>query len=123
MCNKIIGVTFEHSSYAKEYAFACYIDDIRVGDTVVVETVNGLMIATVVNLDATLPGKKTLKQVVDKVDMAAFEERKQKAEKVKKLKTKIEKKVKELQDIALYEMLAEKDPELKNMVSELKGLI
>lgn len=123
MCEKIIGVKFEHSSYAKEYAFACYLDEIKVGDTVVVETVNGLQIATVTTLTGRLPNEKVLKEVVDKVDLTAFEERKKKAEKMKKLKAKIDKRVKQLQDIALYEMLAEKDPELRDMVSELKALL
>ena len=119
MNGQIIRVKFPNSYNNQEYDFFCYID-VKVGDTVVVDTVNGLQIATVSSLNG---GDKATKEVVDVVDLDAFNERKKKAAQIKALKSKMNKRVKELQDIALYELMAEKDPEIKEFLDELKKLL
>lgn len=121
MEKKIISVKFDDLPRSKEYAFATFIE-VKVGDLVVVDTINGFTIGTVTNLTGALPDNKVLKEVVDVIDVSAFNVRKEKAEKMAKLKAKMDKRVKELQDIAVYEMLAEKDPELATMLTELKEL-
>ena len=121
MTNKIVGVKFDNSPYSKEYAFITYID-VKIGDLVVVDTRNGFTLGTVTNLTGSIPCKQELKEVVDVVNVSEFNARKEKAEKLKKLKAKMDKRVKELQDIAVYEMLAEKDSELATMLAELKEL-
>lgn len=63
------------------------------------------------------------KTIICKVDFADFETRKANREKAKKLKAEMDKKIKNLQEVAVYEMMAEKCPELKEMLDAYKKLI
>ena len=116
---KTIGVTF--SDNLNTYAYLCY-DDVKVGDMVVVDTKFGFKLATVSFANYTGVFKAT-KEVVDVVDFEAFNARKEKAERIQALRSKMDEKVKTLQDFAVYEMLADKDPELAAMLAELKELV
>lgn len=120
---RIIGVNLNFNDLTKTqktYAFNCY-DDVNEGDYVVVDTANGFLLGLVVKIDMT--SDKASKDVVSVVDMSAFNERKAKRERLLALKKEMDRKVKELQDLAIYEVLAEKDPELGKMLSELKELM
>lgn len=55
--------------------------------------------------------------------MIKYNERKEKAQKISTLKGQMDKKVKELQGVALYELMAKDSPELKEMLDEYKQLI
>lgn len=123
MEKRLIGVKFDNTPIAKEYVFASFID-VHIGDAVVVDTQNGFTIGTVSGLDKTLPKgvASVLREVVDIIDFSAFYARKEKAEKIKTLKKEMDERVKELQDIAVYELLAEKDEELGRMLKELREL-
>lgn len=55
--------------------------------------------------------------------MTKYNERKEKAQKISTLKGQMDKKVKELQGVALYELMAKDSPELKEMLDEYKQLI
>lgn len=118
---KTIGVKFVDNP--TEYSFACY-DEVIVGDLVVVDTRFGFKVAEVTSesYKGDFDGKK-LKEVVCKVDFSRFNERRAKAKRLEEIKAKMDQKVKQLQDLAIYEMLSEKDPELKSMLSELKDLL
>jgi hypothetical protein len=120
---KIIGVKFlsDNRQYVT-YAYLCY-DDVKVGDTVVVDSVNGFKLATVTTLDYSDSPVKAIREVVDVVNFEAFNARKEKAERIQALRSEMDKKVKTLQNLALYEMMAEKDPELATMLAELKELV
>ena len=63
-----------------------------------------------------------MKEVVCKVDFSAYTERKEKAEKMKHLKAEMDKRIKKLEEDAVYEMMAEKDSVLKEMLDEFKAL-
>lgn len=117
----IIGVKFKDNEM--EYAFKCF-DDVSVGDLVVVDTRYGFKLATVTSLDynGDFDISHNLKEVVCKVDVTKFNERKERAEKLKILKRKMDDKLEQLQTIALYEMLAEKNPEIKDLFTEFKVL-
>lgn len=65
----------------------------------------------------------TEREIVCKVDMDAYNARKKKVEEAVRLKVKIDEKVKQLQGLALYEMLGEQSPELKEMVESYKSLV
>ena len=54
--------------------------------------------------------------------MEAFYERQEKRKALAQLKTDMDKKVKELQETAIYELLAEKDPALALMLEQYKQL-
>lgn len=115
---KIISVVFS-TSYT-EYAFLCY-DEVKLGDTVVVDTKNGPALGQVSSVSGD--NRKATKEVIAVVDMTAFEERRKKAEKIKALRQKMDEKIKKMQDLALYELMAKQDPELKDMLDELKSLV
>lgn len=65
---------------------------------------------------------KCSREIVDLVSMDDFYARQTKREACAKLKKEMDKKVKELQETALYEMLAEKDSTLAAMLAKYKSL-
>lgn len=112
----------------KNYAFALFEDNVAINDTVLVDTVNGYGVAVVneihskedyEELGCSLPTR----EVICKIDFTAFDERKAKRAKAIKLKNDMDKMVKSLQEIAVFELLAEKSPELKAMLDEYKTVI
>ena len=134
---KYVAVVFNVSTNGafdntdKEYLFACYEKDVAVGDIVVVDTRYGFQLVTVTKVLNDTPEqvvrftkemKKNLKEVVCKVNTEEFTARKEKAEKRAELKAEMDKRVKELQASAIYEMLAEKDDSLKQMLQQYKDL-
>ena len=134
---KYVAVVFNVSTNGafdntdKEYMFACYEDNVEAGDIVVVDTRYGFQLVTVTKVLNNTPElvtrfskemKKNLKEVVCKVNTEEFTARKEKAEKRAELKAEMDKRVKELQASAIYEMLAEKDDSLKQMLQQYKDL-
>ena len=108
-----------------EYEYAMF-DDYSVDDTVVVASAHhGLGIA---KISAIIPREQAItknfeREIVCKVDMETYETRKQNRNRVNELKNKMDKRFNELNKIALFEMMSEKDPELKSMLVEYKNLI
>ena len=112
------------SNTGTDYTYALYDDGIEAGDTVVVQTGHhGLALAQVVEINPELVPKVACgREIVTKVDFTAFYERQAKAKRIAKLRQSMDAKVKELQTIALYDMLAEKDPALREMLKEYREL-
>lgn len=123
---KVAGISFlEGSNTDKVYSYALYGDEIKVDDIVVVQSGHhGLGVGKVVciNDESAADSVQCSREVIAKVDFTAFNERKAKEEKLIKLKREMDKKVKELQHFAIYEMLAKEDPALKEMLDEFKSL-
>lgn len=74
---------------------------------------------------AVHPEAKTtggLKEIVCKVDFTAWNERRERAKRMNELQCMMNNRVRDLQETALLEMLASKDPELKAMLDEYKTL-
>ena len=123
---KIAMVKFvQGTNTVKGYAFALFDNSIVVDDLVLCDTANGYSVAKVVEL---LPlneykGVTVTKEIICKVDFTDFENRKANRAKAKQLKTEMDKKIKDLQELTLYEMMAEKSPELKEMLEVYKGLL
>ncbi len=129
--SKLVLVTFQsRDSYGvkneKEYTFRTY-DEVEIGDKVVVNTRHGLAVATIQGFPeesvAVARSKfQSLAEVVCRVDMTAFNERKEKAEKASAIKAEMDCKVKQMQEDAVYEMFAEKDPQLAELLKQYKEL-
>ena len=121
MSHILVGCKFKNND--TEYIFKCF-DAVSIGNLVVVDTKLGFNVATVTSIDPDIKNFPLgeLKEVVQVVDMSNFNIRQEKAKKLKELKKKMDQKVKELQDLVVYEMLAEKDPELRDMLAEFKTL-
>lgn len=113
----IVKVQFNVSSKTctgKLYTFLAY-EEYTPGDVVVVDTQNGFQLATVEGTASKIPdGIPTggLKEIVCKVDFTAWNE----------LQCMMNNRVRDLQETALFEILASKDPELKAMLDEYKTL-
>lgn len=109
----------------REYFFAAYEEDLQEGDVVVVDTRNGFQLVTVTGTVDKFPDfipNNEIKEVVCKVDFRKFNERAEKRQKAKELKKRMDERIKQLQAGAVYEMFAEKDPELKNMLEEFRSI-
>lgn len=108
-----------------EYEYAMF-DDCQIGDTVVVMSAhNGLGIAkisAIIDKDKAST-KKFEREIVAKVDMEPWETRKKNRAKMQELNNRMEKRVQELNKLAVFEMMAEKDESLKDMLAEYKALI
>lgn len=121
----VAGVRFlDGSNNAKVYDYALF-DEYRIGDIVVVQTGHhGLALAEIVDIgDRGKERVKCSREIVTRVDMDAFYSRQERRKALAELKKTMDKKVKELQETALYEMLAEKDPALASMLAEYKQLL
>lgn len=116
---RIVGVRF--SGNPREYYFTSYVDVVP-GETVVVDTRNGF--ATAIVSSAHIPDVTGVtREVVAKVDTSEYELRRAKERRIAELREKMDAKVHELQEIAVYEMLSKSDPELASMLDELKSLM
>ena len=115
----------------KEYHYALYDDNICIDDYVVVKSANhGFGIARVVDIIPDGYVTQTMRdycnegrEVVAAFDMGAYEGRVNKRKMAKQLKADMNKKMKEMQELAMFEMMAEKNPELKEMLDKYKELI
>ena len=108
----------------KRYAFALFDNNVNVGDTVLCDTQCGYNVAIVdeiISKDEYV-GTDITREIVCKVDFTAYNKRVNDRKRVAELKKDMDKKVKELQGLELYKMMAEKSPELKAMLSEYEEL-
>ncbi len=131
---KIVSVTFASrynrpSSTSKQYFFRCY-DDVAIGDLVVVDASCGYSVATVEafideipeDVAVIYPTPDDLSEVVCKVDVAAYEARKDREKRKRELERQIEAQVEALQKEALYKMLAESSPEFRKLLVQYNSL-
>lgn len=118
----VVHVQFISGASSGTYAYACFDEDIKVNDTVVCKSANhGLGIATVVTMDPPVD-KFFKREIVCKVNMESYLARVQERERKAELKQKMDKRVKALQSMAIYEMLAKEDDTLKELLEEYKGI-
>jgi hypothetical protein len=61
-------------------------------------------------------------EIICPVRMEAYDKRNQKAKEIAKLKKQMDEKVKELQGIALYELMAQNSPELRELLDKFTQL-
>ena len=128
---KYIQVTFTantsryySSGENKKYTYLSRVE-LEAGDTVVVDTTNGLALAIVAGILEQLPRSakvENVKEVVCKIDTAEFQKRKETAERVKELRSEMNKRVVELQSAESYRMFADKDDALKTLLDEFDAL-
>ena len=121
----------EGTNISREYNYALYDTNIVGGDYVVVKSANhGMGIAQVVDIipecyvtQAMLDYCNEGREIISAFDMTAYEDRVEKRKKAKQLKADMNKKMKEMQELAMFEMMAKENPELKEMLDAYKELI
>lgn len=123
---KVAKVKFMTGSNTNtEYEYAMF-DDYQDGDVVVVSSAHhGLGIAkisAIIDKDQAYT-KKFEREIVCKVDMEPWENRKKNRARLQELNNRMEKRAQEINKLAVFEMMAEKDESLKEMLAEYKALI
>ena len=121
---KIATVTFIQSfNPSKEYGFALFDDSIKEGDIVLCDSENGYGVARVVGVMSQEEyGKSITKEIVCKCDFAPFEKRKAIRKQKAEIKKKLDKAVKENQDLILYKTIAQNNPDVAALLAEYEAL-
>jgi hypothetical protein len=119
--------TIANSNFAKEYNYWWYGKKLVPDDFVVVDSpatgYTVVRVVTVVDYDNVLPAwRKDWKTVVDYVDTEAYEATLAKQARVKQLKADLKKRADEMQELVLYNHLAQHDENARKMLEELGEL-
>ena len=115
----------------KSYYYAIYDDGRKYypGDNVIVSGAASGMVQKIEEIidpeeAANRMGNKNITaEIVAYVDMSAYEERVEKRKAAEKLKKVMDKVIKEMDENSKYEMYAERNPELKEMLDTYKKLV
>lgn len=106
----------------RDIIFAAY-EPYEVNDYVVVNSGHhGFVVAQVTVVEDVEGQVQYSREIICKIDMSAYNDRKVCAKRKAELKGKMEAKVKELQETAIFEMLAKEDAGLAEMLKEFKEL-
>lgn len=110
------------SKSRKDYYFKSY-DRLFIGDIVVCDTVNGPVLGEVIGINMPVPdGIKVNAEIIARVDMSRYKERKIKREKRIEIEKKLEARFNELDKLAKYRLFAKEDPELACLLDEYDKL-
>ena len=111
---------------SKDYAFALFDSDdvVLIGDHVLCDTSQGYNVGKVTNIipQSEYSGCTVTKEIICKIDFAAFENRKEVRKQKENLKKQMDKMVKDNQELFLYQALAEKNPEMAALLAAYKSL-
>lgn len=107
----------------RKYGFALFDNEIKDGDIVLCDSDNGYNIAKVVGIMTQEEyGKPVTKEIVCKCDFAPFERRKAIRKQKVEIKKKLDKAVKENQDLILYKTIAQNNPDVAALLAEYEAL-
>lgn len=113
------------SNTSSVYEYAMF-DDYQVGSTVVVKSAShGFGVAKIIEVidKDKASTKKFEREVVALIDMEPYEARKKNRARLQELNNRMEKRAQEINKLAIFEMMAEKDESLREMLAEYKELI
>lgn len=117
-----VKVKFDGADKPSVYHYANFEKDLAVGDTCIVTYgADKIAVAKVVEFVENPDGEVAL-EVVTKVSMDDYETRVKSRAKAAELKAKMEARAKQLQDIALYQMLAKDDPDMAILLAEYQSI-
>ena len=114
-----VELVSNNTSYS--YYCANFDPDLNVGDYCAVKCGNKLNLAIVIEIVDKHEGNFA-GEVVAKVYTDAYDSRVKVRERAVELKAKMEERAKQLQDVALYKMLAENDPGMADLLREYQDL-
>ena len=120
-----------HDKYRTTGKYYAYYDlKLSEDDVIVVKNPQGFSVAKVIKVieknEVTEQMRNYIEygyEVVDLVSTCSYEERVENRKIAKELKIEMDRKMKKMQEITLYEMMAEKCPELKQMLESYKKLM
>lgn len=120
----VIGVKFKENYRRKAYDsdsfyYNCDID-VAVGDAVIVETRYGITLGMVAEINVINYTKTVLKEVVCKIDLSEYAEKKKREIRLKTIKAKLDAELAAVDEYSKYDQLAKLNPNLADLVNEYK---
>lgn len=111
----------------KQYTYRCIpglAEQLSVGDMVVVSCKTGFQVCVVTEKDVTVPDSALgrLAYAITKVDVQGYFDMVQREQERKRMRVAIEAKRAELEKSAIYEMLAQKDPQFAALLEAYRDL-
>lgn len=107
---------------AQKYNYLTDIEDLKIGDVIVVHARDSFALAYFAGYDDTVEEKESTKWIVDKVDTSKHYHRIGQLEKARLLKEQLKKEAEKAKELELYEILAKNNPTIAILLEELKGL-
>ncbi len=125
---KIVAVVFVNDQltepkYDKEYYYFTDLD-LAIRDLVVVRTGAEYKVVRVVATEGftALERAKCAKWIVQKVDLLGYEKRLEKENLIQEMKAKLRERKEQMEELAIYRMLAKDDPTMGDMLNKLAEL-
>lgn len=117
-----IKIKFVDDSRPCGYVYASFEPELKVGDLVVVKPAHHDI--ALARVDEILEGTdyETKREVICTVDTSAYSQRVKLRNQAAELKAKMQERARQLQDIALYQMLAKDDPAMQALLDEYQAL-
>lgn len=124
MLDGYVVATVKNFENGVENNYACYDKSVAADDIVVVAVQGVYCVGKVVAVKEASEDCKPSgnREVVCKVCDDEYKDRKQREKEMRQLKAEMDKRVESLQAVALYELMAEKDPSLREMLEKFKHL-
>lgn len=117
-----VKIQYVDNDKPSSYAYANFDTSLAVGDLCVIQSAHhGLGLAKVTEI-IDKNDVELAREVVAKVDLTEFTERVNIRNQAAQLKAMMEYRAKQLQDIALYQMLAEKDSEMQDLLNRYQSM-
>lgn len=118
----IAKIQYLDNDMPSRYDYANFDQELKTGDLCVVNSAHhGLGLALVVEIQDR-NNVELQREIVTKVDINAFNERVNIRKQATELKAKMQERAKQLQDIALYQMLAKEDSEMMELLGRFQSL-
>lgn len=111
----------------KQYAYALFNRCATIGDHALVQSTNNYGVVRIedirtMNEHEAAGGYPITNEIICKVDFSAIDQRKEQRKRKEELRKQMDKLVKENQELILYQALAEKSPEMAELLNEYKSL-
>lgn len=116
--NKFCKVSFDE--YSRNYSYKTNLTDLQQGDLVIVPTRDTFKIGTFE--EYMEEDSKATRWLVSKVDFTEYNSILEKEKKLKEIKDKMDKRKETLEQKAIYKMMAESDPSMKDLLMEYEQL-
>lgn len=122
--NKVAAIEYCN----KDYYYALYDNDVEIGDNVLVtgQLVNkqDLTVKDIITLDKAREvfNGSICEEVKCKVDLSAYNRRIECRKEAEKLREKMDEEIKKMDELNKYEMYADRNPVLREMLEQLKSL-
>lgn len=118
----IAKVKFIDNPNSCTYEYANFDPELKVGDLCVVKPAHhDMTLAKIVEI-VDCNDIKVQREIIAKVDTSAYDNRVKVRKQAAELKNKMQERAKQLQDIALYQMLAKDDPAMMELLNEYQTL-